>query len=404
MRVLYLTPGIPADGVVGGPMGSFYNILQFSRAGHEVTALCLVPRDCPEPDERQAAGIAEVRVFRAAPSNTPAHLAANLLDPLPWPIRKYDARAYRAAVREALASGEYDLVFFNSLHSATALGTVRRHTSAPCVLFQHNVQATVMELFARVQRNPLARAYARLQWRKMLAFERRAVGWFDLVFTFSDVDARALSSLRPGTRVAALPLKLDLTRFTPDREEDEAFDLLFVAYFGWAPNEDSLRWFIDEVYPAILRRRPGTTLEVVGAGAPRWVQDLDGHRGTTTFRGRVDDVVPCLRGARVVVVPLRVGSGVRVKIVQAMAAGKAIVSTTKGCEGLETQPGRHLLVADTPEGFADAVAGLLDDPPLRLRLGRDARDLALARHDALGEDRPVVRACEELVRRARDGR
>ena len=406
MRVLYLTPGVPADGVVGGPMGSLYNILQFVRAGHDVTALCLVPRNWHGPDEDEASRLATVRVVRDAGLSSPLSFAANLLDPLPWPIRKYVSRDYARTVRETLGAGGFDLVFFNSLHSATLLPQVRERTCAPCVLFEHNVQATIMKLFARVQTNPLARAYAELQWRKMLAFERRAIGGFDLVLTFSDVDGRDLAELRPGIGIKSVPLKLDLTRFLAagGAEEQAPFDLLFVAYFGWAPNVDSIRWFVEDIFPLILARRPGTTLDIVGAGAPDWVKALDGRDGVIRFRGQVEDVAPYYRGARVVVVPLRVGSGVRVKIVQAMAAARAIVTTAKGCEGLDARSGEHLVVADTPEEFASATAGLLDDPVGRLRLGEQARALALARHDALGPDSPIVRECEELVRRSRGWR
>ncbi len=405
MRVLYLTPGVPADGVVGGPMGSLYNILQFVRAGHEVTVLCLVPRNGTDLETGEASRLATVRVVRGAGSASRASFALNLLDPLPWPIRRYVSPDYRRAIREALGASEFDLVLFNSLHSATELPLVRTLTRAPCVLFEHNVQTTVMRLFARVQRNPLARAYAELQWRKMLAFERRAIGRFDLVLTFSDVDGRDLAALRPGIALRSVPLKLDLTRFAPDGgRADDPFDVLFVAYFGWAPNEDSLRWFVRDIFPLILQRRPGTTLDIVGAGAPDWVRALDGRDGVIRFRGQVDDVAPYYRSARVVVVPLRVGSGVRVKIVQAMAGAKAIVTTAKGCEGLDVRSGEHLLIADTPAQFASATAGLLDDPALRQRLGAQARALALARHDAHGADRPIVRECEELVSRSRGGR
>jgi glycosyltransferase involved in cell wall biosynthesis len=405
MRVLYLTPGVPADGVVGGPMGSLYNILQLVEAGHEVTALCLVPRDCPDLDEGKVSRLATLRVVRDAGMSSPASFASNLVDPLPWPIRRYASRSYARTVRETLHANGFDLVFFNSLHSATMLPLVRDLTDAPCVLFEHNVQATIMELFARVQRNPFARAYAWLQWCKTLAFERRAIARFDLVLTFSDVDSRHLAALRPGIAVRSVPLKLDLTRFAAaGAVENELSDLLFVAYFGWAPNEDSLRWFVEGIMPLILARRPGTTLDIVGAGAREWVRALDGRDGVIRFLGRVDDVAPHYRRARVVVVPLRVGSGVRVKIVQAMAAARAIVTTTKGCEGLDVRSGEHLAVADSPEEFAAATVRLLDDPAERKRLGERARALALARHDALGADKPIVRECEELVRRSRGGR
>ena len=401
MRVLYLTPGIPDSRMVGGQMGSLFNIGQLARAGHEVTVLSIVPPGPCENDPRQVQDLAaEVRILPAARPNSPARLALNLFDPLPWPMRRYASPRYARAVADLASGGGFNLVLFNSLHSATMLPIVRRSTGAPCVLFEHNVQTTVMELFARVQRTLPARLYAALQWRKTLAFEKRVLPQFDLVLAFSEVDCRALTALAPGATLRSVPLRLDLTDYTGPVEK-ESFDVLFAAYFGWAPNEDSLRWFVEEIFPLVLARRPGTTLDVVGAGAPEWVRCLDGRDGAIRYRGRVEDIAPYYRRARVVVVPLRVGSGVRVKIVQAMAAARAVVTTTKGCEGLDVRSGEHLVIADSPRDFAAATTTLLEDDALRARIGARARALALERHDAFATDSPFVRECEALARRAK---
>lgn len=396
MRILYITQGFPDTRMVGGQIASYYNIVQLTRSGHEVIALCLVPRGTLETDPEALSRLARVHPVPDVPRSCPANYALNLFDVLPWPIRRYASRQLAREAKTLLRAGSYDLVLFNSLHSATLLPKVRKLTTVPCVLFEHNVQSTIMELYRSFQTNPLLRLYAFGQWRKMRAFEARACSAFDQVLTYSDVDRAEIRRLSPEARVRYVPLMLDVGRLAATKWPEE-FDLLFAAYLGWAPNEDSLRWFIDEILPKIQDLRPGTDLEVVGAGTPARTIDVEHQDRSIRFRGRVDDIRPFYGRARVVVVPLRIGSGVRVKIIQAMAMGKAVVTTSKGCEGLAVTDGEHVAIADSPDEFARRTVRLLESEDERRAMGGRAQGLALRVHDALSPSPPLAALCEELV-------
>ena len=403
MRVLYVAQGYPEDGRTGGLIAAFYCIVQLARAGHRVTVLSLLADGSPDVPPAALTSVADVIAVRGIPVSSPARYAANLLDPLPWPIRRYASKRLGAEAVRLLRADGFDLVVFNSLHSATLLPLIRSLSGAPCVLLAHNVQSTIMRLYARFQRNPLARVYATIQWRKMLRFETRSLPAFDLVAAFSEVDARDLRALAPAANVVAAALAVDVRRLAAvSRPED--LDLLLFAYYGWAPNVDALVWFLDEVFPVVRRLRPGTRATVAGGGMPARLCRRLAATEHVDFVGSPPSAADTYARARVVAVPLRIGSGVRVKIIEAMAMGRAIVSTSKGCEGLDVRSGEHLAVADSPEEFAAAAVRLLDDTAERERLGERARALALARHDALGAGRPIVRECEELVRRSGSGR
>jgi len=396
MRVLYITQGFPEPRVLGGQIASYYNIEQLTRAGHVVTAVCLVPRGATPTSASSLRGIASVVVVKDVPPTSIWRMLLNSFDPLPWPIRRYASKGLHRTLTDLVTRDHWDLVFFNSLHSATALKTVRGLTEAPCVLMEHNVQSTIMELFARSQRRILHRLFAMMQSRKMHAFEKNVIAGFDLVLTYTDVDRDILSSMSPGTPVTDVPLCLDSSALGA-RDTKERHDVLLLGYLGWMPNQDSLRWFLDDIAPRIRRARPDTGLEIVGAGAPDWVAEAAARSGAT-FHGGVPDVGPWFGGARVIAVPLRIGSGVRVKIIEAMMMGKAVVSTSKGCEGLAVKDGEHLLIADSPDEFAECVTRLLDSPDERRRLGESGRRLAAEIHDAHAPDRPIVQACESLAR------
>lgn len=402
MRILYVTQGFPEPRMAGGQIAAYYNVLQLARAGHDVTVHSLVDASSRTGPGR-IAEIARVVPFEGVPPNSLANYAANLLDPLPWPIRRYASREFASRTADLAASDDCDLVLFNSLHSATALPAVRAATRAPCLLVAHNVQSTIMRLYAEFQPGPARRLYASLQWRKMLSFERRACAEFDLVTAYSDVDRSELEALAPGAHVRAIPLRLDV-RSIAEGSAEEDLDLLFVGYLGWAPNLDSLRWFLDAIFGLVGERRPETELTIAGAGAPPWVEEAADGSENVRFLGPVEGVHNLFRRSRVLVVPLRIGSGVRVKIIEAMAAGRAVVSTSKGCEGLDVSPGRHLEIADTPEAFADAVVALLESPGRRAELGERGRRRALERHDALAARTELTAICEELGAEGRRGK
>jgi len=404
VRVLYVTQGFPEDSMVGGQISSFYRIVQLTRAGHEVTALCLVPSGKTVTEPRSLEAIARVVPVRDVPSPSPARYAANLVDPLPWPIRRYASRVAAARLTRLLEEDPPDLVFVNSVHGATLLPGASGASGPPRLLFAPNVQSETLSLYARFQRNPAVRAYALIQASKMRAFEASALAGFDLVLSYTTRDRDGLLALAPTARVEIVPIALDVAALgSGSRNED--LDVLFISYLGWPPNRDSLRWFASQILPRIRRLRPRTTVAIVGAGAPRWAEELDDPEGGVRVLGRVDDALPHFRRARVAVVPLRIGSGVRVKIVQAMAAGTPVVTTSKGREGLLGEDGKHYVVRDDAASFARGVVDLLESPDGRRALAQRARTLAAERHDAMAARPPLVEACERLAanRRDRDG-
>ncbi len=392
MKVLYITQGFPANSMVGGQISSYYRIVQLVRAGHDVTALCLVPKGNALTNSLELEELCRVVPVRDVPRTTALRLALGLFDRLPWPIRRYSSRAAARTAAELAGSFSPDLVVFNSLHSAPLLPAVRAASRAPCLLFSPNVQSTIMRLFAAHQSGPLARLYAWDQAQKTREYESAHAGRFDAVCVYSRTDADGLSELAPDAAIEIVPMALDIDAMGKPAAPD--FDLLLTGSFEWRPNVDSLTWFIREIHPRILERRPGTTVRVVGPGSDK-LRDQLASPGVM-FEGRVDDIAPYFRSTRLLLVPLRIGSGIRVKIVQAFGARVPVVSTAKGCEGLEVDTGKHLMVADEPTEFAAMVAELLDDTDMRNRLAREGRALAERMHDALATDRPFVRVCEKL--------
>jgi glycosyltransferase involved in cell wall biosynthesis len=251
----------------------------------------------------------------------------------------------------------------------------------PTVLFTHNVEASIWRRHAQTARNPISRALLSTQWRRMERFERAALSRFDLVVAVSDADREAfkqLVSLRAPIHV--VQTGVDTAYFTPRPVRVRPAHLVFTGSMDWLPNEDGMLYFVKDILPRIRHAEPDATLSIVGRAPTPAVVRL-AQRDGIEVTGRVDDVRPHVAEAAVYIVPLRIGGGTRLKIFEAMAMAKAVVSTSVGAEGLPVTPDRDLLIADSAEAFAASVVRLMRDVGLRTRIESAARALVVERYD-----------------------
>ena len=352
-----------------------YNMLRALKRRHRITYLTL-DNGGAAPD---AASLALeychelIRVpFAEARRKSPRfwlELLANLASPLPYAIAKYRSDGLRAEIARAVHDHRIDAVVCDFLAPSQ---NVPDGLPCPTVLFQHNVEAAIWRRHADVQGNPLARAYFREQWRRMARFERRECRRFSRVVAVSRADAEAIGREYGVNGVSDVPTGVDVDYFRPDaRATPEARNLVFTGSMDWLPNEDGILWFVDEVLPRIHEQMPDVTLTIVGRNPPQRIQALATRDRRLRVTGSVPDVRPFMERAAVFVVPLRVGGGTRLKIFEALAMERPLVSTTIGAEGLPIQDGVHALIADGADRFAEAVLKLLSNAPQAATLARD---------------------------------
>ena len=274
-----------------------------------------------------------------------------------------------------MAGESFDLIICDFLQSAKHAIDI---TSCPKILFQHNVEAQVLERLARTSGGPRA-WYLRQQARRMRHFESVCGARFDGVIAVSQNDKQKFEQDYGWDRVYAIDTAVDVGFFRPDDNvEEEEGSVLFVGSMDWIPNQDGVRYFLREIWPLVRDKRPAATFRVVGRNPPANLVRRSGNDGIE-FTGTVPDVRPYLARAAVFVVPLLAGGGTRLKIYEAMAMRKAIVSTTVGAEGLPVSNGEHLLLEDTPANFAAAVIRLLDSTEERARLADSSNRLVVER-------------------------
>jgi len=302
-----------------------------------------------------------------------AELALNLTSSLPYAIRKYKSEAMTRAIAEALSKDSFDVVISDFLAPAVNLP---RDLTTPVVLFQHNVEAEIWRRHYEVQQNPAKRRYLYWQWRKMQHFEKDVCRRVDSVIAVSEADAQMMERDYGVAKVYDIPTGVDVDFFQPSNSVTlRPNSLVFTGSMDWLPNEDAMRYFIDDILPLVKRRIPDVHLTIVGRNPYPSLLELAQRDRTLTVTGRVDDVRRYIDDAVAFIVPIRIGGGTRLKIYEAMAMEKPVVSTTIGAEGLPVHDGAHLLIADDPPTFAEAVVKVLSNAEVAMRLGRNAAQL-----------------------------
>lgn len=399
MKILWVKAGklLPVD--TGGKIRS-YNLLRQLAARHETVLLTYYGGARDEAYERE---IAEhlpgaVTVHTGGPGRNTAALALDYLRRLPssapYAVSKFASREVLGLVAGWDAARRFDVAVCDFL---SASPNFPRETKTPTVLFQHNVESALWRRQAGHAPDALRRAAYRVEAAKMLRYETAAVRRFRHVIAVSENDRRLMSEMTDPARITVVPTGVDTGRYSAGGAagEIEAGGALvvFLGSMDWEPNIDGVEYFCREVWPRVLAEVPAARFRVVGRDPHPRVRRL--ASASVEVTGTVPSVVEHLRAADVVVVPLRVGGGTRLKIFEAMAAGKAVVSTTVGAEGLDVSHGEDILLEDTAEGFAGAVVSLLRDAERRARVGRAAAALA-ARYDWS----VIARRFEEVLARA----
>ncbi len=311
---------------------------------------------------------------------TPLGALGNLVRGTPYHISRFKSSRFARLLQRVLREFGPDVVLLEGLPVTQYVDLIRRTCPAKIVYHAHNVEHLIWSRLANAEPNSLRRAYLREQVRRLRRFERAMISGnrLDAIVTFTHVDAQALHAMGFDGPLHVKPFALRLERYSPTYAPEMRPSLFHLGSLAWEPNRQGIEWFLREVFPLVRQKIPTAEIHIAGHIPSTF-------RPPTTegvhLVGPVADAREFMRSHSVLVVPLRAGSGVRVKVIEAMALGKAIVSTTIGAEGIAYTEGQDLLIADTPDAFADAVCCLLNDPHQIEALGRNARRYAERHHD-----------------------
>ena len=314
----------------------------------------------------------------APPKGTPAFWlrgCAGLLSPLPLVIQRYRSNRMRRQIELLKRTERFDSIVCDFLVPAlnfTDLNSV--------VLFQHNVEALIWKRQAENASSPLHKLLLRGQYSRMRRYEGDVCRRVKRIIAVSEADAQCMRALYGIPGIAWVPTGVDIDYFARPAESAPTADLVFVGAMDWLPNIDGIKWFVAQILPLIRKRRPDCSLVIAGRRPMPGIQRLAENDSRIRVTGTVSDVRPFLWGSRASIVPLRSGSGTRLKIYEAMAAKIPIVSTTIGAEGLDIRNGEDIHIADSPADFAERCLALLEDSAARHRMADAAWAMVASRY------------------------
>ncbi len=372
MRILFLSPSLPFPLTDGGRIRVF-NLLKQITQNNDVTLLALEtqPTDKNTIADVEQLGVKVhlVQYASTLPPLSPKTFFSAVFKRQPITVARYDVHVYRRKLKELLATETFDIVHYEMFHTAQ----FHTETELPGVLSLQNVDSAIWHRLQSETENIFYKCAYWSQQRAFQKYERMLSAKFDVVTCTSEVDAAVFERYCAEGTVKVIPNGVDVTHFSPNHASEASAHLIYIGSMDWYPNEDAVSFFAEEILPQIQTDVSDVKFTVVGGNPSERVQRLSNMEGVVVT-GRVPEIKPYFAEATVFVVPLRIGSGTRLKILEALAMGKAVVSTTVGAEGLALRDGTEILIADEPDAFANAVTRLLTNRALRQKIGTNGRD------------------------------
>lgn len=398
MKLLWAKMGGLWPPTSGGRTRSLQIITELARR-HQVTVVTThSDDDDPEGLADQLRGCERVISFeyhvpKRGSSAFPKTVARSWLSSDPVDLWKWRVRDVRECVTGLIDSGSVDVCVADFLF---AINNVPLGGPTPVVMFEHNVEYLIWKRLCDLETVAWRRAVLEVEWRKMRAREAEACRKADLTIAVSEHDRNRLAALAPNADITWIPTGVDVDYFNPAMNRERPSHVVFSGSMDWHPNEDAVRYFMRDILPLVRAEVPDVSFTIVGRNPTPLVRDAAAAAGAEVT-GTLDDIRPAIADAALCVVPLRAGSGTRLKIFEALAMGKAVVSTTVGAEGLSILPGTHYVAADGAPEFAQAVIALLKDPARRQRIGAAGRELVEGRYSWSQVARPFERHCQSAI-------
>ncbi|MBL7940926.1 MAG: glycosyltransferase family 4 protein [Flavobacteriales bacterium] len=397
MRILQLCNKPPYPPIDGGSKAMHNLTRGLLAAGHEVKVLCI-------STPKNALDLAEVPkdyLERTRIESIYVDTSVNLVDAFTdlvtadnYNISRFFSPDMDIRLIRLLSEEKFDVVQLESLFMTPYIPTIRRYSKARIILRSHNLEHVIQERIAIGERNFLKRPYRKFLAKQLHDYEMSVLDRVDGVAAISPTDAQHFAEHGSNTPIATIPFGVEPSEYRPGDLVEKGPPVFFhLGSMDWLPNEEGIRWLLDEVWPKVIAQRPDARLDLAGNKMP---QDLlDREQQGVSVKGRVKNALSYMRARQVMVVPLFSAGGMRVKIIEGMALGKAVISTPVGAEGIDHTEGLNILIARNAAEFAAHIIALDETPDYMRMLGSEARKLVETSYS----DARIVRDLEAFYTR-----
>ena len=402
LRVLQVCPKTPLPAIDGGCIAA-NNVTQgLLKLGHNVKVMTLSTPKHPADECLQDSDYVSSTSFESCFIDTtinPLDALARFFSRRSYNVDRFYSRKFEEMLVSVLQEQEFDVVQLESTFTAPYRHAIRKACNAPIVCRSHNLEYQIWEGTAALQQNPLKRAYISHLARQLKRYERRIANEFDGIATITKADKDTFRALGCKVPIETIPFGMDLSSVTSD-VEPTSNSVFHLGSMDWLPNQDGIRWFIDEVWPGVLQKYPGLKLYLAGRSMPAWLLEL--REPGIEVVGEVENAHDFIASKSIMVVPLHSGGGMRIKIVEGLALGSAIVSTSLGAAGIDYSDGENIMIADTAAEFGAKLIKLISDPELCQRVSTGGTKLAREYYDNDAIIRRLAGFYESLIGRRAD--
>lgn len=380
MRILIIANKIPYPPIDGGAIATLNMATGLSQVGADVSVLAINTSKHFFPPENIPLELTTSINLKTVYVDTNISLVRMMLNLLfsckPYNAVRFINSKFKVALESQLINEVYDVIQLEGLYLTPYIKVIRAHTTATIALRAHNVEHEIWQLTAQQAKNPIKRAYFNILARRIRRMEIAALRKVDIIIPITESDGKQFRHFVPATPQHIAQTGLNANRFslqpTPPKFPNTIFH---IGGLDWLPNQEGLLWFLHNCWPIIRTELPAAQFHIAGRNAPHHFLEQIKHGGVV-YDGEVDSAEEYMRDHGVLVIPLLSGSGLRIKIVEGMAAGKAIVSTKIGAEGINADVGKELFIANTPEKMAETCISLLKNPKLAETTGKHANRFA----------------------------
>jgi len=383
MNILFLCNKSPYPPKEGGPIAMNALIEGIADAGHQVKVLAINSnkygvdlKNVPEY-YRKKTKLETVYINLAI---KPLDALINLFTNKSYHVQRFISKDFEHKLIGLLRNETFDIVQFETLFISPYINTIRKYSKAKIVLRSHNIEHLIWKRVAEITANPLKKFYLNHLWKTLKNYEISKLNAYDGIVTITKNDGEFFKNQGCTIPLTDIPFGINLQKFrTPQQINPETTSLFHIGAMNWIPNEEGIKWFLDHVWEKVHQAFPDLKFYIAGREMPVWLTQL--KRKNIEVVGEVENALDFMASKSIEIVPLFSGSGIRIKIIEGMAMGKAIVSTSIGAEGIDVENKKNILLADDPDSFFEAIQQCVENQQFSNRLGLNAQRLIEKDHD-----------------------
>lgn len=361
----------------GGSIASLNIAKGLSQVGNQITVLAMnTPKHSFDVNkiptsEKQNINFHTINIDTSV---KPIGAIVALLKNESYNISRFNSKEYKQKLIELLTKENFDIVQLEGLFLAPYINTIRKHSKAKIALRAHNVEYIIWERLATKEINPLKKFYLNILAKQLKRYEIEQLKKIDILLPITEIDANHFSKFGYQKSLLVLPASFDENKYQPNNSKVEPKSLFFIGRMDWKPNAEGLWWFIKNVLHEVLKKYPELKFYIAGRNMSSDIKNLNSKNIVAI--GEVEDAIEFMISKSIMICPLFSGSGMRVKIIEAMALGKTIISTSIGAEGIPCKSEENILLADTANDFQKAILRCIEDTSLFGKIGENALSFA----------------------------